>query len=124
MNGLLDWGGSNYPGETFLSPAPRSSPRAQRARAGEDAGGGAGLRLVPPRPSPPRCVGASRLSLRKPSSALATGRPGSGGAKARGAQDTEPQLEPLKGSGQGSREERGQNQGPLCCPRVVQTHCF
>ena len=81
MNGLLDWGGSNYPGETFLSPAPRSSPRAQRARAGEDAGGGAGLRLVPPRPSPPRCVGASRLSLRKPSSALATGRPGSGGGE-------------------------------------------
>lgn len=44
MNGLLDWGGSNYPGETFLSPAPRSRQRAQRAeRGGRQARGGRGV---------------------------------------------------------------------------------
>lgn len=67
MNGLLDWGGSNYPGETFLSAAPRSRPRAQRAglgwggggRGGEDPGRGVGLLQVPPRPSPRRYGGAS-----------------------------------------------------------------
>lgn len=92
MNGLLDWGGSNYPGETVLSPAPRSGGRAQGARGGEDAGGGG----APPGPSlaAARSGGASRLSPHRLSSALATGIPGGRD----GAMELRTYLEPLKGS--------------------------
>lgn len=52
MSGLLDWGGSNYPGETFLSPARRSRPGAPRARFGVEGGQGRGS--AGPLPAPPR----------------------------------------------------------------------
>ena len=54
MNGLLGWGGSDYPGEAFLSPAPRLPPSGQRAGGGADAGGSEprGAGLGPPAVSP------------------------------------------------------------------------
>lgn len=127
MNGLLDWGGSNYPGETFLSAAPRSRPRAQRAglgwggggRGGEDPGGGGdsstslpapprGALEAPPPLTPPAVL---RLGLRTPL-----------GGGMRGGRTRSPEHQTTarisarfqKGLG----EERGLNQGSLCC-RVV-----
>ena len=122
MNGLLGWGGSDYPREAFLSPAPRLPPSGQRAGVGADAGGGRGSARSLPFPpgcapeAPPASRPASRPRPRPPDT------PGRGGRHT-GAQDTKPQLEPLTGSRKGSGEEGGVGQGPLCCPRVVQTHC-
>lgn len=60
MNGLLGWGCSNYPGETFLSPAPRfPHGRGQRAWLKEEVGcERRGFCQVPP--LRPRSGGASR----------------------------------------------------------------
>lgn len=66
MDGLLGWGGSDYPGEASLSLAPRLPPSGQLARAGADAGGGRGsarsLPFPPRRASeaPPSSRPASR----------------------------------------------------------------
>lgn len=122
---MLYWAGTAVItlGRHFSPRTPDSRPPGSWLGLGRTrAGGGAGLRPVPPLPSPLRSGGASRLSSRQPSSARPPDTPGRGGRHI-GAQDTEPQLESLTGSRKGSGEEGGLSQGPLCCPQVVQTHC-
>lgn len=68
MNGLLDWGGSNYPGETFLSQH-RGCLRSAEGWGSETAGlgGGASARPLPSRaPEAPPASHPGKLSLALP----------------------------------------------------------
>lgn len=106
MNGLLDWGGSNYPGETFLSPAPSSRQRAQRAEQGErQAGEGEGSL------SGPSWVGPSWASASHPASCPLSWPPDSQGK----AQRSEAGLHTSttsERSGKGCGVERRLSQDP------------
>jgi hypothetical protein len=112
MNGLLGWGGSNYPGETFLSPAPRLPPADAEGLAWEEvAGRRRSLRQAPPLLRP-------RLLLLTRPSKLSSALPQAPPEKTR-SPGRRPASRTFDSLQKGLWRKRGLRQGPKCCPRVV-----